>query len=353
MALLELQIRKRFEKFKLNVSLEAGAQVTGLLGASGCGKSMTLKCIAGIETPDEGRIVLDGRVLFDSEKRINLTPQERRVGYLFQHYALFPNMTVLQNVAAGARVKGREARRAKAESLIRAFYLEGMEHKYPRQLSGGQQQRVALARILASEPEALLLDEPFSALDSYLKWQVELEMMDLLAKFPGPVLFVTHSRDEVYHLCQRVCVLNKGRSEPVQPVRELFDAPRTLSACLLSGCKNVSRAQALPDGRVRALDWGTDFTCAQTVPQGLAWLGARAHYIRPVDGPGENRCLCRVLRVVEDVFSTVVMLATPGGDSEYAQLRIELNKDRWAALSNPAELWLEFRPEDLLLLTEG
>ena len=347
---LSIDIRKRFEKFKLSVSLEAGVQVTGLLGASGCGKSMTLKCVAGIETPDEGRIVLGDRVLFDSARHINLSPQQRRVGYLFQSYALFPNMTAAQNIAVGGR--DRHRRNETVERLIASFYLEDLAGKYPRQLSGGQQQRVALARILASEPEALLLDEPFSALDSYLKWQVELELMDLLAQFSGPVLFVTHSRDEVYHLCQSVCVLNKGRSEAVQPVQTLFESPATLSACLLSGCKNISRAQALPGGRVRALDWGTELACAHPLPDRLAYLGIRAHYLRPVDGPGENRILCPVLRVVEDVFSTVVMLATPGGAAGYSRLRMELPKEDWAALGRPGAIWLELSPGDLLPLTD-
>ena len=170
---LSVDIHKDFGPFRLDAAFttDSGA-VTGLLGASGCGKSVTLRCIAGIETPDEGHIELDGEVLFDSAAHINLSPQRRRVGYLFQNYALFPNMTVEQNIAAGVRDKA--GRKETAERLIHAFYLEGNEHKYPRQLSGGQQQRVALARILANEPRALLLDEPFSALDSYLKWQVEL-----------------------------------------------------------------------------------------------------------------------------------------------------------------------------------
>ena len=180
---LIIDIRKRFEKFKLNVSLEADNQVTGLLGASGCGKSMTLKCIAGIETPDEGRIVLGDRVLFDSERHINLSPQKRRVGYLFQNYALFPNMTVAQNIAVGVRDRSRLPETV--SRLIRTFYLEGNEKKYPRQLSGGQQQRTALARILASEPRTILLDEPFSALDSHLKWQLEPEFKDVLDAFGG------------------------------------------------------------------------------------------------------------------------------------------------------------------------
>ena len=349
---LTVDIHKRLGDFSLEAAFTAeGGQVTGLLGASGCGKSMTLKCIAGIVPPDEGRIELDGQVLYDSAARINLPPQRRRVGYLFQNCALFPHMTVEQNIAAGARDRAR--RRETVEKLVRALLLEGQEKKYPRQLSGGQQQRVALARILANEPKALLLDEPFSALDDYLKWQVELELLDVLDGFPGPAVFVTHSRDEVRRLCGQVCVLDGGKAQPLQPVEALFGAPRTLSACLLSGCKNVSRARSLPDGRVEALDWGVELEAASPLPEGLVHVGIRAHFIRPAEGPGPNRLPCRVLRVVEEMFSTVVMLATPGGGEGFSQLRIELSKEAWAALGDPKELWLEIAPRDLLLLEEG
>ena len=349
---LQVDIHKDFGKFQLDCAFETeSGQVTGLLGASGCGKSLTLKCIAGIEKPDRGRIVLDNKVLFDSERRIDLPPQKRKVGYLFQNYALFPNMTVAQNIAVG--VQDKAARKETVNRLISSFYLEGQEHKYPRQLSGGQQQRVALARILASNPEVLLLDEPFSALDSYLKWQVELELADILSAFSGPVLFVTHNRDEVQRLCQQVCVLDNGRSQAMMPVHELFEAPRTLSACLLSGCKNVSRARATADGMVEALDWGVTLDPGQPLPEGLTHIGVRAHYIRPVEGPGPNALPCQVERVVENVFSTVVMLSTPGGSQGFSRLRIELEKDRWAALAQRDPLWLELPSKDLLLLTSN
>ncbi len=151
---------------------------------------MTLKCIAGIEKPDRGTITLDGCVLFDSEKHINLTPQQRRVGYPFQQYALFPNMTAAQNILCGIRTGSRTEKKETLAALLRTFRLDGLEKKLPAQLSGGQQQRVALARILASEPQAILLDEPFSALDSYLKW--ELELGELLGAFDGPILWVSH-----------------------------------------------------------------------------------------------------------------------------------------------------------------
>ena len=189
---LYVDIEKRLGAFRLQSKFEVADETLALLGASGCGKSVTLKCIAGIMTPDRGRIVLNGRVLFDSEKRTDLTPQQRRVGYLFQQYALFPNMTVEQNILCGIRAGSRSEKRALAAEKLRMFRLEGLEKKYPAQLSGGQQQRVALARILCSEPQAILLDEPFSALDSYLKWNLELELSDLLAGFRGPILWVSH-----------------------------------------------------------------------------------------------------------------------------------------------------------------
>lgn len=350
---LMVDIHKDLGRFRLDVSFETGGGVMGLLGASGCGKSMTLKCIAGIVTPDRGRIVLDGRTLFDSERHIDLPPQQRRVGYLFQHYALFPHMAVADNIAAGFRTRDRAERQRRSGELIRSLYLDGLEDKYPRQLSGGQQQRAALARILASDPEVLLLDEPFSALDSYLKWQVELELMERLEAFSGPVLFVTHSRDEVYRQCREVCVLSDGKSQPVQPVSALFDAPFTLSACRLSGCKNFSRARLLPDGRLEAVDWGLSLSLPAPPVAETAWVGIRAHFLRPAEGPGENRLECRVLRVVEELFSTTVMLAAPGGQGEHSLLRMELPKAEWALLGRPETLWVELPARDLMPLREG
>ena len=154
---IEVAIKKKIGNFCLDVAFSAGEEMFALLGASGCGKSMTLKCIAGIETPDEGKIILNGRTLFDSEKKINLIPQKRKVGYMFQDYALFPNMNVEKNIMAGM---GRKPQKEIVQDYIRRFRLEGLEHHLPRQLSGGQKQRVALARMMASQPEILLLDEP-------------------------------------------------------------------------------------------------------------------------------------------------------------------------------------------------
>ena len=350
--MLEVEIKKKLPGFTLDVRFAAeSGRVLGLLGASGCGKSMTLKCIAGVEKPDGGRVVLNDRILFDSERGINLPPSKRRVGYLFQSYALFPNLTALNNIAVAARTPGRKQKAAAALRWIDTMGLKGSEGKYPHELSGGQKQRCALARLLASEPEALLLDEPFSALDSYLRWQVELEMTDILRAFRGQAVFVSHSRDEVYRLCDDVCVLEDGHSEKTRDIEGLFRSPGTLQACIISGCKNFSRARPLMDGRVRALDWGVDLTVPGIIPEGTAHIGVRSHYIRPAVKQGAcNVIPCGVQRVIDDVFGVIVMLETPGRAEGGHLLRMEMSKEAWAELGTPETLTVMIEPPDVMLL---
>ena len=348
--MISVSIRKKLGKFNLNVSFEGGNEKLALLGASGCGKSYTLKCIAGIETPDEGRIVMDGRVLFDSEKKINLAPQQRRVGYLFQQFALFPDMTVAQNIAAGVRTGNKATRKRIVSEKMKALHLEGLEEKRPCHLSGGQQQRVALARILVNEPELLLLDEPFSALDEYLKWQLELELFDTLSEFRGTTIFVSHNRNEVYRLCDSVCVLSNGKSEHKTTIKKLFHHPDTISACLLSGCKNFSRIQKIDDSHVRAMDWDAVLKVSEQVTEPISFIGVRAHFLIPVSEKGENTILCQVERVVEDVFSVIVMLRTPAGRDGFSRLRMEMNKKDWAKWKEANEIYILMDPESIMLL---
>ena len=274
---LEVAVEKTFKGFKLCVQFAHDNDIMGVLGASGSGKSMTLKCIAGIETPQKGRIVLNGRVLFDSEQKINLKPQERKVGYLFQNYALFPNMTVEENIMSGM---GKKPPMDKVREYVERFQLTGLEKRLPSQISGGQKQRVALARMMASQPEILLLDEPLSALDSYLKWQMEEELLEMLSQVHKTVLFVSHSRDEVYHLCHRVCLVNKGRIETIQEKKEFFRNPRTVAAARISGCRNISAARKTGPHELEAADWGMRFVTERDVPDDLAFVGARAHEIK-------------------------------------------------------------------------
>ena len=210
--LLKVNIHKKLKEFDLDVEFDLKEGCLGILGPSGCGKSMTLKSVAGIETPDEGVVSLtidDETVYFDSDKKINLKPQKRNVGYLFQNYALFPNMTVEENVACGLLSKGYDEKTV--SDMIKRFHLDGLEKRYPRQLSGGQQQRVALARILAYSPDVILLDEPFSAMDTFLKEQLRIELANLLDGFDGLSILVTHDRDEAFQFCDELVILDEGK----------------------------------------------------------------------------------------------------------------------------------------------
>ena len=379
---LYVDIRKKLGGFTLETQFEAADGVTGILGASGCGKSMTLRCIAGIVKPDEGHIELDGKVLFDSREKINLRPQERHVGLLFQNYALFPNMTVRQNLMTGLKAEktGKKEAEIRIQEMLDKFELKDLEKHKPAELSGGQQQRVALARIFLSSPRVLMLDEPFSALDGYLRWNLEQELLETLKEFGGPTLFVSHSRDEVYRICDRVCVMDQGASSPVIPVKQLFEAPESRAAALLSGCKNFAWAEvkeaasADKPGRVYVQDWGETLTfTGEHGPdtEDVRYVGVRSHYIglmgeKEAAAQPENTFRCRIDRVIDDVFSTVLMVTPEHADTSeesrknhFNRIRVETTKEYWrefcerefADRENPQDtLWLHVNPADVMVL---
>ena len=208
--MLEVQIYKKLAEFDLDASFQVDDNILGLMGASGSGKSMTLKCIAGIETPDQGRIVLNNRVLFDSEKKINVPIQKRNVGYMFQSYALFPNMNVYENISVGLRARKVKDVDIVVQKVMQQFRVFELASRYPKQLSGGQRQRVALARLMAYEPDVLLLDEPFSALDEDLKEDLLQELKSEL-QISKPVIFVSHNKEEVNYLCDLKYKIKQGK----------------------------------------------------------------------------------------------------------------------------------------------
>ena len=282
-----LDIEKRLENFHLKVELQADDEVAALLGASGCGKSLTLKCIAGIERPDRGRIVVDGEVLFDSEKGINLSPQKRRTGLMFQNYALFPNMTVEQNIFAGTkRYKDKVERKMRVRDIMERFELTELAGQLPSQLSGGQQQRTALARILVSDPQILMLDEPFSALDSHLRFRMEQEVGHIIRDFGRTVILVSHNRDEVFRLADKIAVMQQGQVDVYDKKNRVFADPKTRSACLLTGCKNISPIRKIDEHRVLAMDWGLELETAKAVGD-ASYIGIRHHDIKCIIGSGE------------------------------------------------------------------
>lgn len=308
---ISLDIQKSFSGFDLEISFEAGSETVGLLGGSGSGKSLTMRCIAGLETPDEGRIIVNGETFFDSAAKINLTPQERKTAMLFQNYMLFPNMTVAENIAAGLP-KGTSKEQVKAivEKQLELFGLKGFGKRYPIRLSGGQQQRVALARMLTAKPGVLMLDEPFSALDSHLKSALEQDLHDLFDAFEGTILYVSHDIDEAFGFCDRIAVIEDGRLAEVASTEDIVSHPTTYATLKASGVKNISPARYVDERVVEARAWGLSLTTSQQVPRDVAYVGFRASYIRRAHNETTNTFEVEVNRVSDSRFERSVFLKT-------------------------------------------
>ena len=321
---LIVDIKKDLGGFKLNVQFETAEGTMGILGPSGSGKSMTLKCIAGIERPDQGHIELNGVTLFDSRRRIDLKPQQRQVGYLFQNYALFPNMTVERNILCGLnREKDKAKRREICRRYIALMGLEGLERRYPAQLSGGQQQRTALARILAGAPRLIMLDEPFAALDSHLRDRLLMEMKGILSGFDGTAIAVTHNRDEAYDLCNTLAVMDDGSILAHKETKQLFRDPGSVPAAIITGCKNIALAQKTGEHSVFVPEWGITLTTPKTVSDGVKAVGIRAHHFT---GTIENAYPIQVLGVAEGPFEDTVRFRYVGQSPDSPDLWQRLPK---------------------------
>lgn len=342
---IAVNIKKNLGSFRLDVAFSQESGVLALLGGSGCGKSMTLRCIAGIETPDSGKIVLNGVTVYDSERKINLPPQQRQVGLLFQNYALFPNMTVEENILCGLREKrDKSEKTALLAEYIRKFHLEGLEKHTPTQLSGGQKQRCALARMLIGRPGILMLDEPFSALDSYLRWELERELLSTLREYDGTVLFVSHDRDEVYRISDRIAVYQNGTIDVIGDKWELFRQPITCTAAILTGCKNVAEA-SYSEKTVTVPQWGLTLPLpADGLPDGMTHLGIRARKMLPATAPGPRCFRYSVAEEIDGAFSDILMIRLEG-DTDL--MRWEITKDVHSAMKDGPNL-IEI-PEDAVL----
>ncbi|HAP31797.1 MAG TPA: ABC transporter [Firmicutes bacterium] len=352
---LIVDIERNLPGFRLTVSLKTGSGTLGLLGPSGSGKSMTLRCIAGLERPTAGRISLAGQVLFDAAKGINLPPQRRRIGFLFQHYALFPNLTVSGNIAMGLRGIGRKEQAGIIGEMVALVKLEGLENRYPRQLSGGQQQRAALARALAPRPQVLLLDEPFSALDNHLRGEMEQEVAVLLGNFHGAAVFVSHNTEEVYRLCPDLLVLENGKVTAVGPREGIFSNPPTLAIARMMGCQNLSRIRNKNDGRVEALDWGCCLRLpAATVIAGASHIGIYGNHIRPAgNGDGENILEGRVVNIIEAPHYVTISVK-PAKTVDGGCLKIIWPKEMWGkpGPQKQQSLKLQLPPEKIFLIRD-
>lgn len=350
---LLVNIKKKLKGFNLEVSFETDGDYLGVLGTSGSGKSMTLKCIAGIETPDEGQIILNGKVLFDSMKKINLKPQERNVGYLFQNYALFPHMTVEENIAIGL-LGSKKEKDDKVKEMIKSFHLEGLEKKYPSKLSGGQQQRVAIARCIAYRPDVLMLDEPFSALDSHLKEQLQTEVLELLKLYDGEVLMVTHSRDEAYKFCENLVILDKGNSILFGKTKEVFKDPKLFEVAIITGCKNISRCRVLSENSVYAIDWGIILKTENILNKDINYVGIHSHDLKVSKGnqnKDKNIIECKIKNIVEGVFEYNINLENKNtSNKESKEILFKLRKEEIDNIKEIKNLSLEIEDRKILLL---
>lgn len=343
---LYVNIEKRLKNFHLKAEFECGDEFLGLLGASGSGKTMTLKCIAGIEKPDKGKIILDGKILYDSERNINLPPQLRHVGYLFQDYALFPNMTVKQNVLCGLHNEHDKSQRARilSRTLDLLQLTELVAHK-PDQLSGGQAQRTALARILVNRPRFLMLDEPFSALDSHLRTKLQVLLLDLLKDYGRGVLLVTHDLGEAYNMCDRVAMLADGQLLAVRETQKFFADPESVPAAMISGCENIMKAHKAGKYSVTVPEWNAAFTTQKEVQDNLEAVGIRAHDFDVQTLQNRHKVEC--IREIEEPSSRIIVFRFRGQFSASESVLWRSAKDRRSE-NFPEELGIDTANINLL-----
>lgn len=356
---LIVDIEKKLANFHLKVSFTSNSEPLGLLGSSGAGKSMILRCIAGIETPSKGKIILNGRVLFDSEKKINLPIRERKIGFLFQNYALFPHITVAENIAFGLPQKLSKIQiKEQVEKQLIAMHLQGLGDRYPHQLSGGQQQRVALARALASQPQALLLDEPFSALDTHLRSQLEQQVTEILADYQGVTLFVTHNMEEAYRLCPNLLVLAQGKTAHYGTKYEIFQKPANMNVAQITGCKNFSLTNIISPSKIAAIDWNCTLEINQSInprtPSEISYVAIRAHHLIFTQNTEQiNTFPCYIARTSETPHRMTVFLKlnSPSHDLHDYHLQAEIYKEKWATIKDqPFPWYVHLHPDRLLLM---
>jgi molybdate ABC transporter permease protein len=352
---LSVALRKHYPGFELSAAFATQGGPLGLLGASGSGKTMTLRYIAGLEKPDTGRVVLNGRELLDTNKGIDVSPANRRIGIVFQDYALFPHLTVYDNIGFSLHGQTPEKKRERVAHWSLMLQIDHLLNAYPGQLSGGQRQRVALARALAMQPEALLLDEPLSALDPHLRRQTEEQLREAIRHYRGATIFVTHDRDEAFRFCQDLVVLSQGRTAASGTKQEVFARPQSLAAARLTGCKNFAGITRLDQEHIHVEHWNCTLKFEGTVPQSAKYVGIRAHDVRLVNGPrAENTFPCWLVGSTESPFETTLYLRlhAPPEEGDQAHLEAEVSRDQWVELSGRPQPWTVLFDSNRLLFLQ-
>lgn len=347
---LYVDIEKELSNLKLKVSFTQDSGVLGLLGASGSGKSMTLKCIAGLVSPDKGKIILNDKVLFDSDKKINLIPQKRNIGYVFQNYALFPHMNVIQNITLGLSNINSKEKETLCNEYINKFNLKGLEKSYPHMLSGGQCQRVALARALITSPDILLLDEPFSALDSHLKSNIEQDLISILNSYKGIILYVTHDISECYRICDNIIAYNNGMAIDIRNKSDLFNSPNNINEALLTGCQNIFPANKLDDYSMYCNTLGYTFKINGKILKNATHLCIRSQDVEIYNCSEKiNTFQFKVINIIENPFTFNVSFKNPD-DKFNSIINIEFEKSKFDYSINDT-IYLHFKSENLFTVS--
>jgi molybdate transport system ATP-binding protein len=358
--LLKVKINRTLPGFQLDVAFSVSGEVLGILGPSGSGKTMTLLCIAGLLPPDRGLIELNDRVLFDSSKKLNLQPKDRNVGFVFQNYALFPFLSAGNNIAYGIRHQPQKEVKHRVQLLIENMGLNGLQNRYPHELSAGQQQRVAVARALAPEPEILLLDEPFSALDSLTKEQLETQIQELRQFYKGQIILVTHDLEEVYRLGSRIAVYDAGKIAQCDVKDKIISAPVNRKVARLTRFHNFMdgiitevkdkqvwvNVPSLNTNLQVAANGHKDLAVNQTIT-----IAVRSEHIQAVAAPGQNILQGTLDSSVENLASINYYFDLKTNINSIYRLETAFPKSAVSSFSSCSNYYLYLPPERVVIIT--
>ena len=355
---LEVNIQKQLPNFLLDVAfkIDRATSPLGILGVSGSGKTTLLRCIAGLETPDRGIIVLNRRILFNSAKGINLSPQERQVGLVWQNYALFPHLSVGENIAFGMSSNSSQVEiKQEIDRQLQQVELTAFERRSPQQLSGGEKQRVALARALASQPQITLLDEPCSALDTNLKARLLHLLQQRLHSYLGLTLYITHNLREAYDLCPQLLIIDRGKAIAFGSRTAIFERPPNLATASLIGCQNISPARMISSNTVSALAWRCSLQVDSAISSNLAYIGIHAHHLAFVDAPRVNVFPSWLANYQSstDRIKLYLKLHSVASDRQDYHIVMVVGLAKWQELQQLATPWyIQLSPEQIILLEE-
>ena len=344
----------------LSLSCAAG-DVLAMVGPSGSGKTTILRTIAGLYRPAVGQVSVGGVTWLDTSRRIDLPPHRRRVGLVFQNYALFPHMTALANVAAALGHLPRQERARRAAELLELVHLADFHTRKPAELSGGQQQRVAVARALARDPDVLLLDEPFSAVDRVTRQRLYDELRELSRAFPIPIMFVTHDFDEAARVANRMCLLDRGTILQTGTPRDVLARPATVQAARLVDLKNIFSARVVThDGPRTWLDWNgrrleTPLADSHPVGAEIAWaiagtqvLLSRTDLDQADSQP--NRFAATIRDLVHLSESLAVTVVLDGQDAPVLSMTLPAHYARRTGLGPGSAVTVALMPEGIHIM---